>query len=217
MNSYAVLASGFEHLSYPLGKIQSCDKLSFTCAKQNFMLHKLRSKTQAEMIIGSSDWISAHSSLPVGYVENYQREVFLVCAVSGNSLPPEGMDKKSRMDYCVAVIRRLSALHSEGFGCGGISPEGVEYFRKEARLKDPSTIFALSDEDRIFFEAAATLRSLLAKGYAGKKELPYLASVYLSSSPICRDGAVAYIKGRGLSCAKPHLAIAEAAMRFLGV
>ncbi|MEM4634164.1 MAG: hypothetical protein QW275_03350 [Candidatus Anstonellaceae archaeon] len=215
MNSYAVLSCGFEGLSYPLGWLEPSDKLAFVHNKQEFMLHKVKSTTEAEMIIGSSDWISLHASLPVGYVENYKRETFIVCLVYGKKPSPNEMSEQERRTYCSAVMQRLSALHSQGFGCGGISPKGIDYFRKEAKLKDPSQIFALDDSVSLFFEVAVTLRSLAREGYAKSEELEYIASIYLSSSPVCRDGVQSHLKSKGIPSSKPNLALAQTALRFL--
>lgn len=215
MNRYAVLAPGFEHLSYPLGKRDASENKNFSERKQEFIVRRVESKTHAEMIVGSSDWLSNHAALPVGYVGDDKGEVFVVCSTSGKKYGPEDMSDQERRDYSCAVIARLAALHSEGFGCGGLSPEAIDYSRKQARLSDPSKIFALIDSDSLFFEAVATLRSLAGSGYAKKSELCYLASVYLSASPVCRQGVVSHLKRKGMRHTKPHLALSDVSARFV--
>jgi len=215
MTDYAVLLEEFDHLSYPLGKHEAKDKFSFSERKQDYSLRRVESKTMARMILGSCDWLSEHSHMPVGFVGFDKGETFIVCQSSGKAVDPQVMAEGEKLQFSVAVMRRLSALHSQGFGCGGISPEAVSYSGSDAKLHDPSSIFALTDSDSLFFEAVATLRSLAGSGYAKKSELGYLASVYLSASPVCRQGVASHLKRKGARHAKPHLALSDVSARFV--
>ncbi len=193
MNRYAVLAAGFEHLSYPLGKNPSSHCLQFSERRADFMLHRVQSAEQAKMVVGAEDFLSEHCSLPVGYVKSEEGEVFVVSRLSGKPLDASVLADEERVAFSVSVMRRLAALHSQGFGCGGISPEAVSYSGKEAKLRDPSSVFALDESDSLFYEAVATMRALAGRGFAKKSDLPRLASVYLSSSPVCRHGVASHL------------------------
>lgn len=193
MNRYAVLAAGYEHLSYPLGKNPSGHSQRFAERKEEFAIHGAQSEEHAKMIVGADDFLSEHSSLPVGYVGSEKGEVFIVSKVSGKKFDTSARTGSERLEFCESVVRRLAALHSQGFGCGGLSPEAVDYSGKEAKISDPSSIFALDETDSLFYEAVATLRALAGKGYAKRSELLRLASIYLSHSPICRHGVALHL------------------------
>ncbi|MFA6490178.1 MAG: hypothetical protein WCT52_05900 [Candidatus Micrarchaeia archaeon] len=196
MNRYAVLASEYEHLSYPLGRNASSHGLVFSERRENFVLHRAESSEHAKMVVGAGEGLSEHCSLPVGYVASEDGEVFLVSRLSGKQPDASVLTSEEKSSFSVSVMRRLAALHSQGFGCGGISPEAVVYSGKEAKLSNPSAVFALDDSDSLFYEAVATMRALAGKGYAKQSELPKLASAYLSSSPICRHGVAAHMAKR---------------------
>ena len=203
MNRFAILAEGFEHLSYPLGREEAKDKSSFSERKERFMLHRTQSELSAEMAVGASDALSEHASLPVGYVAGPEGEIFLVCRRGGKRPDAKEMSSEEKLEFCMSLVRRLSAMHSAGLACGGLSPDSVEFSGKEARLLDPGRIFAATESDQIFFEAVATLRSLLVRGFAEKGQLPRLAAAYLSDSPACRDAAASYMGRKGLK-GSPH-------------
>lgn len=213
MNKFAVLLTEFEHLSYPLGKNTSQDKQSFTERKENYVLHRVESETQAEMLVCSSDWLEEHSAVPVGYVADENDSVFVVCKAARNAAAQSGLSEQERKEFSLAVVKRLAALHTNGFGCGGLSPETVEFSGRQAKLLNPAAIFALSDSDSIFYEAVSTLHSLASRGFAKKEELEALASAYISSSPVCRHAVVSHIGG---ACAKsqPHQELAGHASRL---
>ncbi len=215
MNKYAVLAEGFEHLSYPLGNSEPADRQVFASRKEDFVLHRVESQMVAEMAVGSSDWLSEHASEAVGFVESESGEFFTVCRLSGNRPNPAEMSSSERLDFSLAVVRRLASLHSQGFGCGGLSSEAVEYSHKEARMQNPSSIFALTDSDSPFFEAVATLRSLAGNGFARRSNLERLAWEYTSFSPACRHAVAAHFASKGKKTHQPHRALAEHARKFL--
>lgn len=211
MNKFAVLAQGFEHLSYPLGETNSYDGQSFSERKENFVLRSVESEPHAHMLIGSYDWLSEHAASPIGYVSNKDDSFFVVCKSSRQTMGNASeMDNGERLEFSFAVMARLASLHTQGFGCGGISAESVEFTGRQAKLSNPSAIFALSDSDSIFYEAVATLRSLAGKGFAKKEELEALASAYVSFSPVCRH-AVASRTGKKYGL---HKELAEQALRF---
>ncbi len=211
MNKFAVLASGFEYLSYPLGETNSFEGQSFSERKEIFVLRSVESEPHAHMLIGSYDWLSEHAASPIGYVSNKEDSFFVVCKSSRQALPnPAEMDEGERSEFSRAVITRLASLHTQGFGCGGISAETVEFTGRQAKLANPSAIFALSDSDSIFYEAVATLRSLAGKGFAKKEELESLAAAYVSFSPVCRH-AIAVRSGKKYGL---HKELAKQALRF---
>ncbi len=209
MNRFAVLAEGFEHLSYPLGKLESADRQIMVERKESYMLHEAESQLSAEMALEASDWISSHASLPVGFVADEAGSVFVVSQSNSPVPPASEMSEEERKDFCRAVVRRLAALHTQGFGCGGISPEAVGFSRKEAKLLNPSAIFALTDSDSIFYEAVATLRALAGPGFAKQQELEWLSAEYVSFSPVCRHAIAGHSVGRG----QLHKKLAESARK----
>ena len=211
MNEYAVLIEGFEHLSYPLGRSEAADRKAFSERRENFILHRAESRLHAEMLVGSSDWLSEHSAQPVGFVGDEKGEVFVVCRAGAKA--PDGSEAE-RKGFCLAVMHRLASLHSQGFGCGGLSPEAVDYSGKEARLIDPSRIFALSEGDSLFYEAVSTLRALAGSGLARKEELESLAYAYVSFSPVCRHGVASHLSKKGVRHGL-HRELAEHARRLL--
>ncbi len=215
MNRYAVLAAGYEHLSYPLGKNPSGHNRRFIERDAEFALHGAQSEEHAKMIVGADDFLSEHSSQPVGYVGNMGGEVFIVSKVSGKKFDSGARTDSERLEFCESVVRRLATLHSQGFGCGGLSPDAVDYSGKESKVSDPSSIFALDEADSLFYEAVATLRALAGKGYAKRSELPRLASIYLSHSPICRHGVALHMSKRKVNRHYHAKELAEHATRLL--
>ena len=207
MDKFAVLQQGFERLSYQLGKYDPCDKLSFSEGNEKFVLHRVQSETQAEMAVGASDFIEKHASSPVGYVASEKGEFFLVCKSGAKG------GAAARKEFSSAVVSRLAALHTLGFGCGGISPSAVEFSKGEALLSDPSKIYALSDSDPLFYEAVSTLRALVSKGYAAKSSLRRLAGEYVSHSPVCRHAVRQHMEKKGLN-GSPASVLASTAERF---
>ncbi len=216
MNKFAVLLTDFEHLSYPLGRDEPHDRKTFSDRKENYVLHRVESETQAEMLVCSSDWLEEHSAVPVGYVGDENNSIFVVCKAARNPAVPvaSGLPEQERKDFSLAVMKRLASLHSAGFGCGGLSPEAVEFSGKQAKLSNPSALFALTESDSIFYEAVSTLRSLASNGYAKKEELESLAAAYISSSPVCRHAIVSHIFGKGAQ-SQPHAELAAQAKKFL--
>jgi hypothetical protein len=213
MGRFAVLSEGFEHLSYPLGREEAADKKTFSDRKEKYCLHRAISELHAQMALGASDALSEHASLPVGYVSGGQGEFYLVCRRGGKKPSAAEMPLEERRSFSLSVVRRLSALHAAGLCCGGLSPEAVEFSGKEARLLDPSRLFATSESDAIFFEAVATLCSLLNTGFAKEKEIPSLASAYLASSPVCREGVQSHIREKGWKTGARD-ALARSALKY---
>lgn len=206
MDRFAVLQQGFERLSYPLGKCEPEDKLVFSEGREKFVLHRLQSETQAEMAVGASGFLEAHASAPVGYVGSEKGEFYLVCKKGAASASKE---------IAVSVVKRLAALHTLGFGCGGLDPDAVEFSQGQAVLSDPSRIFALTESDSLFYEAVATLRSLVSRKHAKKSDLPGLARAYVSHSPVCRHGVRQHMEKKGMK-GSPAAALADSAKRFAG-
>ncbi len=194
---FAVLSEGFEHLSYPLGRQDAAENMTFTQRKEKYALYKVASELAAQMALGASDSLCEHASLPIGYVAGKNGGFYLVCRRSGKKPSLAEMSSEEKLSFSLSLVRRLSALHSAGLCCGGISPDSVEFSGREIRLLDPSRLFASSESDAIFFEAIATLRSLVSRGFAKKEEIPALASAYLSSSPVCREGVQSYMRLKG--------------------
>ncbi len=213
MNRFAVLTTEFEHLSYPLGSTNAKDKQHFREQQDEFMLHKVCSQTQAEMLVGSSDWLSEHASVPVGFVSNKENELFIVCQ-SGKRIDPAQASRQERVSACLAVISRLCKMHSQGFGCGGLSPEAMEFSGESAKLLDPSKIFALNENDSLFYEAAATLRALVGNGFAKVSDLDSLAFAYFSASPVCRHAVLSHIDEKKAR-EEHYKVLSETAKKFL--
>lgn len=215
MNKFAVLLPEFEHLSYSLGRDESHDGKIFCDRKENYVLRRAESETHAEMLVGSSDWLGEHSSVPVGYVADEKNSIFVVCKAARNAAVQQNADLQGqeRRDFSLAVVKRLASLHSAGFGCGGLSPDAVEFSGRQAKLCNQSAIFALTDSDSIFYEAVSTLRSLLGNGLAKKGELDALAAAYVSASPICRHAVVSHLSSKGIA-GQPHKELAGHAARL---
>jgi len=211
MNRFAVLAEGFEHLNYPLGNCDSFEGQSLDFRKESYVLRKVDSESHAHQLVGSFDWLLEHAISPIGYVANKGKELFVVCKTSsqGNAKASE-LSAKDRASFSRAVIIRLAAIHTQGFGCGGIRADAVDFSGKEAKLSNPAALFALTDSDSLFYEAVATLRSLARNGFAKKSELEALSALYVSHSPVCRH-AVAEHCGKK---AKLYELLAEKAGRF---
>jgi hypothetical protein len=210
MNRYAVLLPEFQHLSYPLGRGNAVDGHSFSERSERFLLSRAQSEPHAQMTLVSSEGLSEHASEPVGYVCAEAGEIFMVCRSSGR----KEVARDECDAYSLAVVRRLAALHTQGFGCGGLSPDAVEYCGREAKLLHPSRIFALTDDDLVYYEVVSTLRALVSSSYAKEGDLPKLASAYLSYSPVCRHEIAQHLQKKG-KAAKPRGALVEAAMKII--
>ncbi len=220
MNSYAVLAEGFEHLSYPLGRVPASEGAVFYERNERFVMLPANSHSEAEMAVASADSLSEHASFPVGLVADSNGRVFIVCRPKGRfssaesgALLPSGMPAEERVSFCRTVIRRLAMLHTGGFCCGGISPGEVEFSGGEAKLLNPSKISAASDSDPLYYEAVATLRSLYGSGFARKSELGRLAQEYVSYSPVSRHAVLGHLAAKGARTA-PAKALCEHALRL---
>jgi len=212
MNRFAVLAQGFEHLSYPLDRHDAAEGSTFSERSLSFTLGRSQSETHAQMALVSADGLSEHAAEPVGYVCAQEGEIFVVCrnvGRAGKSLASDELGAAS-----LAIVKRLAMLHSQGFGCGGLSPDAVEFCGKEAKILNPSRIFALADGDSIYYETVSTLRAIASAGAASEKELPRLASAYVSHSPVCRHEISEHLKKKGVR-APPAQALADAAIKLV--
>ncbi len=194
-NRYAVLAPGFEHLSYPLDRHDAAEGASFAERSDRFSFSRAQSEPHAQMALVSSEGLSEHTSEPVGYVCGEAGEIFVVCRSSGRKAREIAQDE--RKAFSTAVMKRLAALHTQGFGCGGLSPEAVEFSGREAKLLNPSQLFALHEGETTFYEAVSTLRALVSSGVAREGDLPRLASAYLSHSPVCRHEIIQHLQKKG--------------------
>ncbi|MFA6214719.1 MAG: hypothetical protein WC717_05585 [Candidatus Micrarchaeia archaeon] len=212
MNRFAVLLPEFERLSYPLGKGNAADGHSFEDRDERFTLGRAESEQHAQIALTASDWVASHSSEPVGYVCDGQGGIFVVCRTSGKKGSQLARDERAA--FPLALVKRLAALHTEGFGCGGLSPDAVEFFGSEAKILNPSRIFALDEGETTFYEAVSTLRSLVSSGAAQEEDLPRLASAYLSYSPVCRHEVVQHLQKKGRRM-PPREALVDAAMRII--
>jgi len=212
MNRFAVLLPEFEHLSYPLGKGNAEDGHSFLDRNERFSLGRAQSEPHAQMAIVCAEGLSKHAAEPVGYVCAQEGEIFVVCRTPGRAGREIARDE--RAEFSTAVVKRLAALHTEGFGCGGLTPEAVVFSGKEAKVLNPSQIFALHEGETTFYEAVSTLRALVSSGVASEADLPRLASAYLSHSPVCRHEIVQHLQKKGKSAA-PKDALVEAAMKII--
>ena len=195
MNRFAVLLPEFEHLSYPLGKGNAADKHSFSDRNERFSLSRAQSEPHAQMALVSAEGLSEHTAEPVGYVCAEQGEIFVVCRSCGRKGREIAQDERAA--FSTAIVKRLASLHTQGFGCGGLSPEAVEFTGKEAKLLNPSQIFALHEGETTFYEAVSTLRALVSSSVAKETDLPRLASAYLSHSPVCRHEIVQHLQKKG--------------------
>jgi len=195
MNRFAVLAPGFERLSYPLDRHDAADGSAFSERSERFCLSRAQSEEHAQMALVSAGGLSEHASEPVGYVCAGQGEIFVVCRSSGRKGKEIAHDE--RRAFSTAVVKRLAALHTEGLGCGGLSPEAVEFAGKQAKLLSPLRIFALAEGDSVYYEAVSTLRALVSSGVATEGEMPKLASAYLSHSPVCRHEVAQHLQKKG--------------------
>jgi len=212
MNQFAVLAPGFEHLSYPLGRHDAGEGQAFTERSDRFSFCPAQSEVHAQLALVSAEGLSEHASEPVGYVCKEGGEIFMVCRNDGRG--KKSLAKGERAAFSLAVVRRLAALHTAGLGCGGLSPDAVEFAGREAKLSNPSQIFALFEGDALYYEAVSTLRSLVSSGMAREEDLPSLAGAYLSHSPVCRHGIVSHLQKKGVA-AQPRKALSEAAVKFV--
>jgi len=212
MNRFAVLLPEFEHLSYPLGKGNAADKHSFSDRNEHFSFSRAQSEPHAQMALVSAEGISEHTSEPVGYVCAEQGEIFVVCLSSGKKGKEIARDEHSAFSF--AVVKRLASLHTQGFGCGGLSPESVEFAGKEAKILNPSQIFAFHEGETTFYEAVSTLRALVSSGISPEADLPRLASAYLSHSPVCRHEIALHLQKKGKR-ATPKDALVDAARKII--
>jgi len=212
MNRFAVLLPEFERLSYPLGKGNAVDKHSFSDGNERFSLSRAQSEPHAQMAIVSAEGLCEHTAEPVGYVCAEQGEIFVVCRASGRK--GNELARDERAAFSTALVKRLAALHTQGFGCGGLSPEAVEFTGKEAKILNPSQIFALHEGETTFYEAVSTLRALVSSGVASEADLPRLASAYLSHSPVCRHEIALHLQKKGKS-ATPKDGLVGAAMKII--
>jgi len=194
-NRFAVLAPGFEHLSYPLDRHDAADGSCFAERSEQFGFRRAQSEPHAQMALVCSEGLSEHTSEPVGYVCAQQGEIFVVCRASGKKGREIARDERAA--FSVAVMKRLAALHTAGLGCGGLSPDGVEFAGREAKILNPSQVFALQEDETTFYEAVSTLRSLVSSGAASESDLPRLASAYLSHSPVCRHEIARHLQSKG--------------------
>ena len=196
-NRFAVLAPGFEHLSYPLDRHDAAEGASFAERSEQFIFSRARSEPHAQMALVCAEGLSEHASEPVGYVCAQEGEIFVVSRSSGR----KGMEiaRDERKAFSTAIVKRLAALHTEGLGCGGLSPEVVEFAGREAKLLNPSKIFALHEGETTFYEAVSTLRALVSSGVSSETDLPRLASAYLSHSPVCRHEIAQHLQKKGKS------------------
>ena len=211
-NRFAVLAPGFEHLSYPLDRHDAAEGASFAEQSQQFSFCRAESEPHAQMALVSAEGLSEHPAEPVGYVCAEQGEIFVVCRSSGKRGAEIAQDERGA--FSAAMMKRLAALHTEGLGCGGLSPDAVEFSGKEAKLLNPSRLFALHEGETTFYEAVSTLRALVSSGAASEADLPRLASAYLSHSPVCRHEIVQHLQKKGKS-ATPKDSLVDAAMKII--
>ena len=215
MNQFAVLSEGFEHLSYPLGRLDAAGKREFSEQKENYSLHPVDSEVSARMALEASDFMAEHASRPVGFVADSNGSIFMVCRNDGaRPLPKHEMEEGERFEFSLLVMKRLGKLHNSGLGCGGLSPDAVVLHGKQAKLQNPAAIFMLSDSDSIFYEAVATLRALAGAGFARQSELERLASAYLSVSPVCRHGVAEHLSKKKIN-GMPHKELSSAARKYI--
>ena len=212
MNRFAVLLPEFEHLSYPLGKGNAAEGHSFSDRNEHFSLSRAQSEPHAQMALVSAEGLSEHTSEPVGYVCAQEGEIFVVCRSSGRKAREIARDERAA--FSAAVMKRLAALHTQGFGCGGLSPEAVEFAGKEAKLLNPSQLFALHEGETTFYEAVSTLRALVSSGVSSEADLPRLASAYLSHSPVCRHEITQHLQKKGKR-GKAKDELVKSAMRII--
>ncbi|MCX6770542.1 MAG: hypothetical protein NTX79_00650 [Candidatus Micrarchaeota archaeon] len=211
-NRFAVLAPGFEHLSYPLDRHDAAEGAAFSERSERFSLSRAQSEPHAQMALVSSEGLSEHASEPVGYVCAEDGGIFVVCRSEGRKGGEIAQDE--RASFSLAVMKRLASLHTQGFGCGGLTPDAVEFAGKEAKLISPSVIFALHEGETTYYEAVSTLRALVSSGVASEADLPRLASVYLSHSPVCRHEIVQHLQSKGKK-GTARDGLVESAMRII--
>ncbi|MFA6327904.1 MAG: hypothetical protein WCY41_00475 [Candidatus Micrarchaeia archaeon] len=211
-NRFAVLAQGFEHLSYPLDRHNAAEGASFAERSEQFSFSRAQSEPHAQMALVCSEGLSEHTAEPVGYVCAQQGEIFVVCRSCGRK--GKAIARDERKAFSAAVVKRLAALHTQGFGCGGLSPGAVEFSGREAKLLNPSQVFALHEGETTFYEAVSTLRALVSSGMSSEADLPRLASAYLSHSPVCRHEIAQHLRKKG-NRAAPKDALVQSAMKII--
>lgn len=216
MNSFAVLSEEYEHLSFPLGRHEAAEGMEFSERKERFALHKAQSEGDAKIALLASSAVSEHASLPVGYVQDSQGGIFVVCKRGGRKVisPSSELEGQLKRGFSSAIISRLASLHSSGLGCGGIRPDAVELSDGGAKLLNPAAIFAFTEGEPAFYEVACTLRALAASGFASQGELAQLASEYLSYSPVCRHYVASHAKKKGHK-GRLSVFLADSARKYL--
>jgi len=213
----AVIRKGQAGASYALGTSNlKLEGGAVNYGKQKYAFYDVESESQADSLLSLADAFSEHASTTIGFAVDQNGKLVMVCqATSGRlSSKPSLMPKGERKSVAQAIIQRLASLHNEGLGCGGLSPEAVEFQNGKAKVANPTKIFALSPDnpDEQFFEAVSTLRSLVSSGYIRKKEAASLAAEYLSFSPICRHPVAEYFGKRGVKGSMPE-ALANLAVK----
>jgi hypothetical protein len=218
MNRFAVLSEEYEHLGFPLGRHEAAEGMQFSERKERYSLHRAQSEGEAKIALLASSAMEEHASLPVGYVQDSQGGIFMVCKRGGRKVisPPDELEGQLKRGFCSAVISRLASLHSQGLGCGGIKPDAVELSDGGAKLLNPSAIFVLEGESPAFYEAACTLRALVASGFALQGELAQLASEYISSSPACRHAIASHARKKGCK-GRLSAFLADSASKYLAI
>jgi hypothetical protein len=210
-NRHAVLKPKFEHLSYLLDRHSAANGVSFSAQGEEYSFFPVSSETHAQIILGASDWVAIHASEPVGIVRSGEGKQFLLCRTSGRKA--NELSKEERSAFSQKIVGRLAALNSQGFSCGGLSPDAVMFTGKEAKILNPSSIYALDEEDSPFYDAVVALRRLVSDGMVGIDMLGTYADAYLSSSPVCRHETAKHLQKKGQKD-KPREALVKAAKKF---
>ena len=100
MNRFAVLAQGFEHLSYPLDRHDAAEGASFAERSEQFSFRRAQSEPHAQMALVSAEGLSEHASEPVGYVCAQEGEIFVVCRSSGRKAREIAQDERRAFSAC---------------------------------------------------------------------------------------------------------------------
>jgi len=198
---YLVLAEEFENISNNFAKLELKDKAIFYSKNDSFILHKVKNKTEAEIILSSSEYLKEHSAVAVGFFYN-KDQVFLICKKGEKN----NLEKNQ---YSESVILRLAKLHSSGLGCGGLSSKHLEISNQTVKISNPAKIFVAEQEESLFYEVVYTLAMLVKEGYADKSQLPRLASLYINYSPVCRLEIYSYLKNNNKKVKKLNEQLAK--------
>lgn len=186
----------YERLTYSLDSIRAEHNVTIAASHESFTLRQAASFTAAGMLVSAGEELSEHTLEPVGVVSNSDGQVFIIVRNEGKPLGESpgiktmqliSASASEKKELAQLMVSRLSGLHASGFGCGGLSPQKLAFTSAEARLVDPTSLFALEESDSTFYEAAVTLRSAVASGLVDKSELTSLSALYLSS-PVSRQG-----------------------------